>query len=112
MDPEKIAEICHEINRTLCIQLGDYSQEHWYDAPAWQRESSLAGVDFHQKMIDAGPAASHESWMGMKLDEGWSYGEQKDTVMKTHPCLVPFDELPKEQQLKDHLFTEIVRLLS
>lgn len=28
-----------------------------------------------------------------------------------HPCLLTFDELPIEQQIKDHLFREIVHAL-
>lgn len=112
MEIEKIAEICHEVNRALCISLGDYSQENWYEAPEWQRVSARAGVDFHQMMPDAGPEASHESWMNLKRGEGWVYGETKDPEKKTHPCLLPFYDLPKEQQLKDHLFTTIVKVLS
>ena len=31
---------------------------------------------------------------------------------KTHPCMMPFNELPREQQMKDRLFIGIVRALS
>jgi len=35
-------------------------------------------------------------------------GETKDPDKKQHPCLVPYNELSKEQQIKDALFTAIV----
>jgi hypothetical protein len=44
--------------------------------------------------------------------EGWTYGDVKDFGRKTHPTLLPFDELPTDQQLKDRLFIAIVRALA
>ena len=107
MNLEQIAIICHEANRAYCATLGDFSQKKWEDAPEWQRESARMGVDLHL-MGDFGPEASHIAWMKNKLDDGWVYGVEKNEVMKTHPCLVPFADLPKEQQLKDFLFRAIV----
>lgn len=104
---EKIARVCHEANRAYCRTLGDDSQLSWDDSPAWQRESARMGVDFHL-MGDFGPEASHISWMKEKVNSGWVYGAVKNPAAKTHPCLVPFSELPVEQQMKDHLFRGIV----
>lgn len=103
-----IAMTCHEANRAYCAYLGDDSQKPWADAPDWQRESALKGVEFHLANPDAGDAASHDSWMAQKVADGWVYGETKDEEKKTHPCIVPFDQLPKEQQFKDALFRAIV----
>lgn len=112
MDSENIAAICHEANRVYCEALGDKSQTIWRDAPKWQRESALNGVLFHQANPDAGDAASHENWMAKKLADGWRFGPAKDAIAKTHPCIVPFDQLPIEQQRKDALFRAIVHALS
>ena len=46
-----------------------------------------------------------------KVKDGWVYGEVKDTIAKTHPCLVPFEQLPEFQQKKDKLFRAIVNAL-
>lgn len=111
MEVERIAEICHEVNRGLCEALRDTSQTRWADAPEWQRESARIGVDFHRMNPNAGPENSHVMWMQTKVDDGWVYGETKDPEAKTHPCLVPFEKLPREQQLKDELFMTICRVL-
>lgn len=108
MTPDRIARACHEVNRAYCQALGDFSQQDWESAPQWQRDSALMGVHLHLEHPEAGPEASHESWMQQKLDEGWVYGEVKDPEAKTHPCLVPFDQLPREQQAKDFLFRAVV----
>lgn len=112
MNIESIAVVCHEANRALCACLGDNSQKPWADAPDWQRESAINGVRFTQANPEAGPEASHVSWMNEKVAAGWTHGPVKDEVAKTHPCLVPFEELPKEQQAKDKLFQAVVRALT
>ena len=109
--PEQIARVAHEVNRAYCQALGDDSQPAWQYAPEWQRASARMGVDLHT-MGDFGPEASHLSWMKQKLDEGWTYGPVKDSEAKQHPCMVPFDQLPREQQAKDYLFRGVVHVVA
>ena len=111
MTSDEIARVCHEVNRAYCAALGDYSQARWEEAPSWQRESAVAGVRFHLDNPTAEPSASHEEWARVKRDAGWVHGAVKDERRKTHPCLVPFAELPREQQAKDMLFIVIVHSL-
>lgn len=107
---DSIARVCHEVNKAYCEALGDNSQPTWEDAPAWQRESARMGVDLHL-MGNFGPEASHISWMNQKLEDGWTYGPVKDPEAKQHPCMVPFDQLPREQQAKDYIFRAVVHAL-
>jgi hypothetical protein len=106
-----IAKVAHEANRAWCEVNGDHSQMKWNDASGWQRNSAIEGVKFHLKNPDAGDSASHDNWMKQKINEGWVYGEVKDPEKKTHPCIVPFDQLPEVQQKKDALFRAIVHAL-
>lgn len=106
-----VARACHEVNRAYCQALGDSSQPAWEDAPDWQKDSAMLGVELHMSG-DHGPEASHASWMAQKVADGWVYGETKDPEKKTHPCLVPFEQLPKEQQAKDYLFRAVVLALT
>lgn len=111
MTVEQIAKVCHEVNRACCAAFNDHSQVAWEDAPQWQRDSAVTGVRLHIENPDAGPEASHESWMYEKITTGWVYGEKKDPTLKTHPCIVPFDQLPVEQQAKDFIFRAVVHAL-
>ena len=112
MTVEQLARICHEANAALCLSLGDHSQASWDEAPEWQRASAINGVSYHLKNPSAPPSASHEIWMREKLESGWRYGEVKDASARTHPCLIPFEQLPPEQRAKDHLFIAIVHALA
>lgn len=104
----EIARVCHEVNRAYCEALGDASQVPWDQAPQWQRDSAVVGVELHLLNPQLGPSASHESWMAHKLEAGWTYGEVKDAEAKTHPCIVPFGQLPPAQQAKDFIFRAVV----
>ena len=111
MNREQIARVAHEINRAYCASLGDASQPAWDDAPDWQKQSALAGVDMHLANPDATAEQSHESWLAQKTADGWTYGEVKDAEKKEHPCFKPYADLPAEQRSKDYLFRATVHAL-
>lgn len=111
MQAEQIARVCHEANRAWqhVNDEPDASPE-WDRAPDWQRESAVNGVRL--ALEGATPEELHESWALEKQRDGWVFGERKDAIAKTHPCLVPYDELPEAQRRKDALFRAIVVALS
>lgn len=44
----------------------------------------------------------HDRWCAERTRSGWRYGPVRDNDKKTHPSLVPYDELPESEQDKDH----------
>ena len=40
----------------------------------------------------------HEVWAQSRLDQGWTLGDKRDDALKTHPCLVPYEELPEQEK--------------
>jgi hypothetical protein len=106
-----IARVCHQANKAYCESEADFSQVDWESAPEWQTESAMNGVKFRLENSDAPASGMHDNWSKEKLADGWVYGETKDAEKKTHPCLVPFEELPLFQQKKDKLFSAIVDAL-
>lgn len=112
MNAEQIARVCHEVNRAYCAATGDTSQLSWDEAPDWQRESAIAGVKAVIAHPNPTPEGSHENWLAHKRADGWTYGPKKDPTTKQHPCMVPYDQLPLEQRMKDHLFIAVVQSLN
>lgn len=108
---ERAAELCHEANRAICEATGDMTQKPWAEAESWQQGSAVTGVRYAVEHPDATPADQHEAWCRDKVAAGWVWGETKDAQAKTHPCLVGYHELPREQQIKDHVFRAIVRTM-
>lgn len=111
MRTDEIARVCHEVSRAYCRSLGDESQVSWEQAPRWQRDSVIAGVEAILATPDLTPEQSHESWLAQKVRDGWVYGPVKDVEAKTHPCCVPYAQLPAEQRAKDYIFGGVVRAL-
>ena len=109
---KEIAIVCHEANRALCQAFGDDSQLPWAEASEEQRASCVEGVKHHIENPTLSPRESHELWLERKKALGWIYGEEKNEHECTHPCMLPFDELPLEQQAKDYLFAGIVRAMT
>lgn len=102
------ARLCHEVNRAYAETIGDDFIPTWEDSLDWHKNSLIAGVLFRLANPNSTPENMHESWYALKLSEGWVYGEVKDTEAKTHPCMVAYQELPANQQVKDKLFSTIV----
>ena len=50
------------------------------------------------------PEELHEDWVRAYREMGWTYGEKRDAIKKTHPDMVSFDELGKKEQEKDLVF--------
>ena len=43
----------------------------------------------------------HDVWAETRIKQGWKYGEQRNDELKTHPCLVPYEDLPEEEKEYD-----------
>jgi delta-aminolevulinic acid dehydratase/porphobilinogen synthase len=108
---EVIATICHNVNKAYCEALCDESQVSWYKLPEEIKQSVRLGVKkiMLNPYIDA--EEMHEEWVKDKKKNGWKLGDIKDIDKKTHPNLVSFNKLPKEEQAKDYIFISIVRQL-
>jgi hypothetical protein len=44
---------------------------------------------------------THEVWSAGRIKDGWSYGPTRDDEKKTHPCLIPYEELSEEEKAYD-----------
>lgn len=43
----------------------------------------------------------HEVWAETRINQGWTFGEKRNDDLKTHPCLIPYEELPEEEKEYD-----------
>lgn len=58
----------------------------------------------------ADPEELHNDWWRKYEEMGWVYAEKRDPVAKTHPDMVPFDELGWREQNKDAVFVALCEL--
>ena len=51
---------------------------------------------------------THDVWAQQRLDDGWRYGAERNDTAKTHPCLVPYDQLPEDEKDYDRVVSGAV----
>jgi hypothetical protein len=106
-----VARTAHNINKAYCEACDDYSIPAWEDAPDSQKNSIRLGIESIIKDPSITPEQQHEGWLRFKTEEGWVYGEVKDVEKKIHPCMLPYDQLPAQQRIKDTIFGTVVRAI-
>ena len=82
--------------------------EHWDDRDEAFKEQFLKVVA-KQCSGDKFKSAeeAHNSWWREHIKMGWVYGKKRDPIKKTHPDLVPFKRLPKDERDKDEIFIRL-----
>lgn len=43
----------------------------------------------------------HDIWALGRLNDGWTYSPERNDVLKQHPCLVDYDDLPDSEKAYD-----------
>jgi hypothetical protein len=126
---EKVAKAIHDAfvadNKTTKPE-EDPGMQPWDDLSEDYRESNLEQADWYRAYLDAvdcgfAPAGDdkprqveftaaeveelarleHERWWAEKRAAGYVFGPSKSDKAKTHPCMVPWDQLSGEEREKD-----------
>lgn len=95
MNPQIIAELVHFVNNKIC-ELNKEQTISWEDLPEYMKDGLILAIK-----LDQSPRDGHETWMKNRLENGWKLGPEKDIEKRISPCLVPYDELPYQQRIKD-----------
>lgn len=53
------------------------------------------------ELVEAMAENVHEVWALNRINQGWSYGQERNDSLKQHPCLIPYQELSNEEKLYD-----------
>jgi hypothetical protein len=84
----------------------------WDEAAEYMVRESTESVALALADPERTPEQNHQGWMDRMIADGWTYGEEKDEAAKTHPLLLPWEQLPEDAKRKDRMFLAIVRALT
>lgn len=51
-----------------------------------------------EELIEAMSKIVHEVWAETRISQGWTYGKQRNDELRTHPCLIPYENLPESEK--------------
>jgi ryanodine receptor 2 len=54
-----------------------------------------------EKFIEDLAKQQHDVWAQSRIEQGWTYGPERNDQLKHHPCLVPYEELPDVEKAYD-----------
>lgn len=117
--PGEFAEIVHEVNRL--VQKAVIKHTGFTRVPVsvpWAELSGVTRVSLAGALENVRasgvyrPEDSHRLWCEDKWSEGWSYGPTLDVGARTHPNLMPWDNLPPLERAKDKIVLALIGALS
>ena len=103
---ENLAEIIYEATR-LEAKWSNRSivPEKWNNRDDKFRTQFIDIIDKYMSQDNLPtPKEAHDSWVESYKQMGWKFGEKRDIKKKTHPDMVPFEKLPKDERDKDAIF--------
>ena len=109
---ENLAEIIYEATR-LEAKWSNRSivPEKWNNRDDKFRTQFIDIIDKYMSQDNLPtPKKAHNSWVEAYRKMGWQYGKTRSVVEKTHPDMVPFEKLPKDERDKDAVFLMAVWL--
>jgi len=60
-------------------------------------------LDDLQPLLESLARNAHEIWAQQRLRDGWTYGAHRDDVRRTHPSLVPYENLSESEKEYDRI---------
>ena len=53
------------------------------------------------ELIELMAKTVHDVWAKSRMDQGWTYGPERNDNLKHHPCLVAYESLPESEKEYD-----------
>lgn len=113
MTIELMARLCHDAVCTLSGHTG----RDWDSLDPVHKQFAIDAcsmlLKIRRKLEGLDGYAGHFVWIQLKEKQGWTYGPVWDEEQKKDPRLrTPYEDLPREEQIKDDLWVSIVSTLA
>jgi class 3 adenylate cyclase/tetratricopeptide (TPR) repeat protein len=72
--------------------------------PYEPKSLDLTGVEIPAdltNLVEQLSEITHDNWLKQRLADGWRHGKSRNDLLKEHPCIVPYDELPETEKEYD-----------
>ena len=105
-----VAKVIHSANRAYVDAIGGFTSNlSWEEIRESERLGLIHAITNMVKDPQT-PQTSHERWCVAREADGWTKDVVYNYHRKTHPNLIPYDQLPFEEQFKDQLYMGIASI--
>ena len=74
--------------------------------------SDIELTDDLKQLVEELARNVHDIWATGRLKEGWTYGPERNDILKQHPCLIDYSELPESEKEYDrNTATETLKMI-
>ena len=63
--------------------------------------SDIELTDDLKQLVEELARNVHDIWATGRLNDGWTYGPERNDALKQHPCLIDYSELPESEKEYD-----------
>ena len=63
--------------------------------------SDIVLTDDLNELVEQMAENVHDIWAQSRMQQGWTYGPERNDELKHHPCLIPYGELPEVEKNYD-----------
>ena len=63
--------------------------------------SDVVLTDDLNELVEKMAENVHDIWAQSRMQQGWTYGPERNDELKHHPCLIPYGELPEVEKNYD-----------
>lgn len=60
--------------------------------------SDVVLTDDLNELVEQMAENVHDIWAQSRMQQGWTYGPERNDELKHHPCLIPYGELPEVEK--------------
>jgi hypothetical protein len=64
-------------------------------------DTSHVSIEHLKPLLEDLAKNAHEMWAHKRLEDGWVYGPKRDDDKKTHPSLIPYEQLSESEKSYD-----------
>ena len=68
------------------------------------KPENLDGIQLSDELnglVEAMAKNVHDVWAQSRMEQGWTYGPERNDALKHHPCLVAYEDLPEVEKAYD-----------
>ena len=88
----------------MCCLLNDWSRKETMNKNYIPQPVDTTDVQLPEELSDLVEQMAknvHEVWAQSRIEQGWTWGEERSDALKQHPCLVAYENLPEVEKAYD-----------